>query len=152
MPDVARISADLERAGIGAIQVRGEGLGVVCAVDLGDVPRALEALKGEGFEMLLDLFCGDGGEDLSVTYHLRSISLDEDVYVRASLPYGGTLPSVWMSYPSALYPEREAAELFGLSLTGHPNPKRLLTSDAVEEPLMLKSTPVRTHEEVRRDG
>jgi NADH:ubiquinone oxidoreductase subunit C len=46
-------------------------------------------------------------------------------------------------------PERETAELFGLSLSGHPNPKRLLTTDGVP-PLLRKSVPVRTEEEVRR--
>jgi NADH:ubiquinone oxidoreductase subunit C len=34
---------------------------------------------------------------------------------------------------------------------GHPNPKRLLTSDEVEAPLLRKSTPIRTWEETRRD-
>ena len=34
-------------------------------------------------------------------------------------------------------PEREAAELFGLSLSGHPNPKRLLTTDGMP-PLLLQ--------------
>jgi NADH-quinone oxidoreductase subunit C len=152
MPDVPKIAADLERAGLGAVEVVEEGLGVVCRAAAPDLPRVLEALKSDGFEMLLDVFGADTGEGLAITYHMRSISLDEDVYVVTALAYGDTLASVWLSYPSALYPERETAELFGLELKGHPNPKRLLTSDAVEQPLLLKSTAVRTHEEVRRDG
>jgi len=151
MPDVAKIAADLERAGLGAVEIAEEGLGVVCRADTSDVPPVLEALKADGFEMLLDVFGADTGESLVITYHMRSISLDEDVYVMTGLEYGATLTSVWLSYPSALYPERETAELFGLELTGHPNPKRLLTTDAVEQPLLLKATAVRTHEEVRRD-
>ncbi|MRR12205.1 hypothetical protein EG835_07005, partial [bacterium] len=49
---------------------------------------------------------------------------------------------------SALLPERETAELFGLALCGHPNPKRLLTTEGIE-PLLLKSVPIRSAEEVR---
>ena len=152
MPDVAKIAADLERAGLSKVEVAEEMLGVVCRADTSDVPRVLKALKIDGFEMLLDVFGADTGESLALTYHMRSISLDEDVYVVTGLAYGDALASVWLSYPSALYPEREMAELFGLELKGHPNPKRLLTTDAVEQPLLLKSTAVRTHEEVRRDG
>jgi len=98
--------------------------------------------------MLLDLFGTDTGDDVEVTYHLRSLSRDEEVYVKTSLPYDGALRSVWNTYPSALAPERETAELLGLQLDGHPNPKRLLTTDGVE-PLLRKSVPIRTVEEVR---
>jgi NADH:ubiquinone oxidoreductase subunit C len=46
-------------------------------------------------------------------------------------------------------PERETAELFGLGLDGHPNPKRLLTTDGVP-PLLRRDVPIRTPEEFRR--
>jgi NADH:ubiquinone oxidoreductase subunit C len=70
------------------------------------------------------------------------------VYLKCHVPYEGELRSVWEVYPAALYPEREAAELLGFSLLGHPNPKRLLTTDGTP-PLLRKSVPVRTAEEVR---
>ena len=55
---------------------------------------------------------------------------------------------MWEIYPAALFPEREAAELLGMTLTGHPNPKRLLTVEGTE-PLLRKSVAIRTAEEVQ---
>jgi Ni,Fe-hydrogenase III component G len=51
-------------------------------------------------------------------------------------------------HPGALYPEREIAEMFGLDLCGHPNPKRLLTTEDSPPALLRRSTPIRTDEEV----
>ena len=41
------------------------------------------------------------------------------------------------------------AELLGLTLAGHPNPKRLLTTDGIP-PLLRKSQLIRSEEEVKR--
>jgi len=38
--------------------------------------------------------------------------------------------------------------LFGLTFSGHPNLKRLLTSDEVDVFLLRKDVPIRTEEEV----
>ena len=85
---------------------------------------------------------------MDAVYHLRSFTRDEEVYVKAAQPYGSDLASVWEIYPAALMPERELAEMFGLSLSGHPNPKHLLVTSGIE-PLLLKRIAIRTAEEVR---
>lgn len=123
---------------------------MLCRVPSAAVRSTLSALKSgeQGFDFMVDLFGHDTTEAVEITYHLRSFSRNEDVYVRASLPYGGTLSSVWELFPAALMPERETAEMFGLTLDGHPNPKYLLLTDAVP-PMLLKSTEIRTSEEVR---
>ena len=54
----------------------------------------------------------------------------------------------WASVLSLGLPERELAEMFGLTLSGHPNPKHLLITEDVE-PLLLKRVEIRTPEEVR---
>ena len=115
-----------------------------------DVVSALAALKASelAFVMLVDLLGIDTGEELEVSYHLRSFARDEEMHVKTRLPYDAELASVWEVYPAALMPERETAELFGLTLAGHPNPKRLLTTEGVL-PLLRKSVPVRTTEESR---
>ncbi len=143
------LSAALTAAGLTA-EVSDETLGTVARVAAADIAGALTALRDgdTAFALLLDLFVTDTGEDLELTYHLRSFARDEDAYVRVTAPYDGEVPSVWRVYPAALYPEREAAELFGMAFPGHPNPKRLLTTDEVELPLLRKSTPIRTEEEV----
>ncbi len=124
-------------------------LGILVRVSPAEAPAALEQLKEAGFRVLVDLFGTDTGEAIEVTYHVRSYEHGSDLFVRCGLPYDGTLRSVWTIHPSALMPERETAELFGLRLDGHPNPKRLLTTDGTP-PLLRRSVPVRTPEEFTR--
>jgi NADH:ubiquinone oxidoreductase subunit C len=98
--------------------------------------------------MLADMLGTDTGEGIELTYHLRSFARDEEIYVKANVAYDAEITSVWNIYPAALLPERETAELLGLTLAGHPNPRRLFTTDGVP-PLLRKDQPVRTVEEVR---
>ncbi len=144
-------AADVERllAGVDSAEVAEERLGVVARVGRAAVADALAALRDAGFESLVDLLGIDTGEHVEVTYHLRSYASGQDLFVKTALPYDGELESVWQVYPSALMPERETAELFGLRLSEHPNPKRLLTTDGVP-PLLRKDVPVRTPEEFTR--
>lgn len=149
-PDATLISRVLADAGI-AVSVEDQRVvGPVFRVPASDAPSALRALKesSHSYSFLVDLFGVDTGEAIDVVYHLRSYVFDEEVHVKVKHGYGSTLVSVWELYPAALMPERECAEMFGLSLSGHPNPKRLLSTDAVP-PLLLKSTLIRTAEEVR---
>lgn len=150
MPDVAAIHNTLSGAGLEEVTVEETPLGVICLAPPGRARAVLETLKGseQQFDFLVDLFATDAGDHVLITYHLRSLSRGEELYVRAELPYDGTLASVWEVFSGALMPEREAAELFGLSLSGHPNPKRLLTTEGVE-PLLLKRVEIRSAEEVR---
>jgi NADH:ubiquinone oxidoreductase subunit C len=143
------LSTAFTTAGID-VELSDETVGTLARIAPADVPAALEALRdGElAFAFLVDLFASDTGEALELTYHLRSFTRDEELFVRCAVPYDGDVPSAWRVYPAALYPEREAAELFGMTFPGHPNPKRLLTSDEVTEPLLRKSIEIRTEEEV----
>ncbi|MDI6844449.1 MAG: NADH-quinone oxidoreductase subunit C [Anaerosomatales bacterium] len=143
--------AEVERlvAGIEGAAASEERLGVVVRVGRGSVEETLAQLKAAGFDSLVDLLGTDTGEHVEITYHLRSYEAEQDVFVKTAVPYDGELASVWQTCPAALMPERETAELFGLTLSGHPNPKRLLTTDGVA-PLLRKDVAVRTPEEFRR--
>jgi NADH-quinone oxidoreductase subunit C len=125
-------------------------LGLVCRCVPKNAVAVLAALKDSehAFNVLVDLFGVDTGEAVDVVYHLRSIPRDEDVYVKAAHGYGSDLASVWEIYPAAAFPERECAEMFGLTLSGNPNPKHLLVTEGTE-PLLLKSVAIRGAEEVR---
>jgi NADH-quinone oxidoreductase subunit C len=150
-PDATPISKALSRAGV-PYSAEVEGLaGVVVRVPPDAVGAALAALRDSErrYEFMVDLFGIDTGEAIDVVYFLRSLGSDDEVKVRTTLQYGGDLASVWKLYPAALMPERECAEMFGLTLSGHPNPKRLLTTDKHDTPLLLKSVAIRTPEEVR---
>ena len=150
MLEATTVASALERAGIAGAAVAEENfLGLVVRLPIESARDALIALRdGEpAFEQLIDTFGADTGEGIEVTYRLRALSINEDLIVKSQIEYGGTLPSVIDAYLAVLLPERELAELFGLYLEGHPNPKRLLTLD-VTPPLLLKSTPIRTREEL----
>ncbi|MBA4370363.1 MAG: hypothetical protein C0418_02155 [Coriobacteriaceae bacterium] len=151
-PDATALSRTLVSAGVEGAGVSEEALGVLARVPTDAVAGALAALAEDGYSFLVDLFVTDSGEALELTYHLRSFGTDDEVFVRAVAGHGAEVPSVWETHPAALYAEREAAEMFGLSFPGHPNPKRLLTTDEIGEPPLLKSVPLRAHHEVARPG
>ncbi|MRR12549.1 NADH-quinone oxidoreductase subunit C [bacterium] len=146
-PDVNEISALL--APVVEADVAQTLLGVVARVRPRDVIEALGAFKSVGFESLMDFDGMDTGEAIELTWRLRSYAKDAEAYVKTTVPYESEIDSVWNVYPSALMPERETAELLGLRLGGHPNPRRLLTTDGVP-PLLRKSVSIRTEAEVER--
>ncbi len=135
--------------GISGVEFRDAEIGMLVRVPLEAVARMLPALRDAGFQSLVDFDGVDTGDDIELTWRVRSYSRDSDAVVKAAIPYDGTIESVWTVYPSALMPERETAELFGLGLNGHPNPKRLLTTDGVP-PLLRRDVPIRMPEEFRR--
>jgi NADH-quinone oxidoreductase subunit C len=137
----------LALAGIAA-ETADEALGTVVRLDAARIADALAALQTVGYDFLVDLFGTDTGERVELTYHVRAFATHVDVYLKTLVPYDGEAPSVWRIFPAALYPEREAAELLGVSFPGHPNPKHLLTTDAVG-PLLRRSVPIRGAEEVQ---
>ena len=151
-PAEARIAELLDAAGVADVSVTTEPFGMVVRVRAAAVEEALATLWHADYEMLVDMFAADTGEQIALTYHVRRLEDMHELYVRATVDYDGEAPSVWRVYPAALYPEREAAELFGVSFAAHPNPKRLLTTDEVEGYLLRKATPVRSEEEVTLRG
>jgi NADH-quinone oxidoreductase subunit C len=125
-----------------------EPLGPVVRLGADRICDALAALQTVGYDFLVDLFGTDTGERIELTYHLRAFATLEDHYLKVLVDYDGEAPSVWRVYPAALYPEREAAEMLGLSFPGHPNPKRLLTTEGFP-PMLRKSERIREAGEVQ---
>jgi NADH:ubiquinone oxidoreductase subunit C len=150
LPDVTAIGSALAGAGVTSAEVEKTSLGVTVRARATELAALLPALRDSSseFTFMVDLFGVDTGEGVELVYHLRSFSRDEDIFVRMAVDYDGSFASVWEIYPAALMPEREIAEMFGLSLQGHPNPKRLLTTDGMD-PMLLKRVEIRGPEEVR---
>lgn len=150
-PDVTAVASILERSGIRGATVESVAiLGTVARVSASDMRDALQTLKAcdARYAFMVDLFGVDTGETLDVVCHLRSFSRDEDLIVKAHHEYDAVYASIWDIFPAALMPEREMCELFGMKLAGHPNPKRLLTTDGVP-PYLRKEVAIRNAEEVR---
>jgi NADH:ubiquinone oxidoreductase subunit C len=150
LPDITVVRGLLARAGLSATVEGVEHLGVVCRVPAAEARESVVALRDSDFAFgfLVDVFGIDTGSEVDVVYRLRSLTRDEEIVVNAAHTYDAVLRSVWDVFPAALMPERELCELFGLRLLGHPNPKRLLTTDGCA-PYLRKDVEVRGSEEVR---
>lgn len=150
------IETILSAAGITPTSLGDESyLGLVLRVELERLLDTFAALKASelDFTQLIDLFGADLIEErgaIEITYRLRSLSRNSDLVIKTDVPEGGVLTSVTDFYLAALLPEREACEMFGLKLTGHPNPKYLLLTEDVP-PLLLKKQPIRTVEEAQAE-
>jgi NADH:ubiquinone oxidoreductase subunit C len=136
-------------SGVSGVEFRDAEIGMLARVPHESVARMLTALRDAGFESLVDFDGVDTGDGIELTWRVRSYARGAEAIIKTSVPYDGTIESVWLIYPSALMPERETAELFGLGLEGHPNPKRLLTTDGVP-PMLRRDVLIRTPEEFRR--
>ncbi len=103
------------------------------------LPLVATALRSGGFDYLQVQGAWDDGpgRDLVSFHHL--VALEEwvsgdgstpprEVRVEVSLPRDGdlTVPSLYPLYRGADWQERESFDMFGITYTGHPHPKRLL--------------------------
>lgn len=151
MLEISKVSSVLSDAGVECISCQPESkLECVVRVSPEHARKTLATLRDSELEcsILMDTFGADMGEKgIEVTYYLMSQKLNADVHVKCRIPQGGSYWSVTDEFLSALFPERELCEMFGLFLEGHSNPKRLLTSAGYINPL-LKSTEIRGKEEV----
>jgi NADH-quinone oxidoreductase subunit C len=63
--------------------------------------------------------------------------------VKTGLAEGRSLPTVTGLWPSAGFDEREAWEMYGIVFVGHPNLRRLLTTEDFEGFPMRKDFPLK---------
>jgi NADH-quinone oxidoreductase subunit C/D len=109
-------------------------------IDRNDVLSVLRYLKNEAavrFRMLYDLTaiderCRRSGSnrsrsDFTVVYHLFSFEAGADLRLKTALTAEAlSVPTVTGIWPSANWYEREVFDMFGITFTGHPFPRRLL--------------------------
>jgi len=104
-------------------------------VELLDRLRSLE----EPFNRLTDMCGVDHGDRLQVVYFLCRGYTGDLLVVKVDLPRrGASVPSVTALWPAAHWPEREIAEMFGITFDGHPEPGHLLLPDDFEGHPLLK--------------
>jgi len=95
----------------------------------------------------LDCLLGDhlperSDAPFAVVAHLTSHAHGHRLRVRTSLREGQTLPSATGLWPSAGFDEREVWEMFGVVFEGHPDLRRLLTTEDFEGHPLRKDFPV----------
>lgn len=93
----------------------------------------------EGYDLLSSVTCVDYSaykaklrtgisERFDVVYHLYSTSKGGGALcLHVRVPEGDTVPSATSVYPGANLQEREVYDLYGITFTGHPNLRRVLT-------------------------
>lgn len=105
-------------------------------LDANELPAFARFIKAEEtclFDYLSCLSGVDYPEYCEVVYHLYSMKHASKMTLRVTLPKDkpavASATEVWLG---ANWYEREAAELFGITFEGHPDPRRLLLPDDFE--------------------
>ena len=106
------------------------------------------------FEQLMDI-CGvdwpDRAERFEVVYNLLSVSLNQRLRVIVTTDETAPVPSVHGVWPVATWWERECWDLFGITFSGQPDLRRILTDYGFEGHPMRKDFPLTGYVEVRYD-
>ena len=132
-----------------------------------DVPRqdwlsVCDELRQAGFSYLDVLTAVDRETELEVLAVLARPSDWGTVGIRSRVPVGTPISSISSLFPAAVWHEREASEMFGISFAGLADSRPLLRRETLGGPPLLKSVvlaarvarewPGAAEPEVRDDG
>lgn len=102
-------------------------------VDPLQLAHFLEACRDDerlAFELLIDLTATDPAKDsadLWIGVQLLSLRQRQRLAIKCLLPKAApSLPTSAVVYRAAQWHERECAEMFGVTFTGHPDPRNIL--------------------------
>jgi len=106
------------------------------------------------FHCLMDL-CGvdypDRAQRFDVVYHFLSLTGNHRIRIKLAVAEGGAVPSLVDEFRAAGWFEREAYDLYGISFSGHPDLRRILTDYGFEGHPLRKDFPLTGFVEVRYD-
>ncbi|UYO47327.1 NADH-quinone oxidoreductase subunit C [Rhodopseudomonas palustris] len=126
-------------------------------VDAGKIVEVMRLLRDDPrfrFISFIDMTAVDyprRAERFEIVYHLLSPKLNERVRVKAEVGETTLVPSIIDVFPGADWFEREAYDLYGIIITGHPDMRRLLTDYGFEGHPLRKDFPLTGFVEVRYD-
>lgn len=107
----------------------------------------LEALRAQGWKMLLDLGAVDyplRAPRFDVVYHFLNVSPPQRLRVLCGVDGADPrLPTVSDLWPSANWAEREVYDLFGIVFDGHPDLRRIQMPHTWEGHPLRKDYPLR---------
>ena len=157
LQQVLGISVDRVRIALGETTI---------IVDASDLMRTMTALRDHEdlrFETLMDV-CGvdylqyrdevrEPGQRFAAVYHLLSLTHNRRLRVRtfATDDDFPVLPSMFDTWASANWFEREAFDLYGIVFEGHPDLRRILTDYGFIGHPFRKDFPLEGHVEMRYD-
>ena len=156
---------DLENLGAGiAAALPGAVLGRAIARDeltievrTDEIIRVLKYLRDDPscrFELLIDL-CGVDWpartNRFDIVYHLLSVSRNARLRVKVQTDENSPVPSAHDVYPAAIWFEREAFDMYGVTFSGHPDMRRILTDYGFSGYPLRKDFPLTGYVEVHYD-
>ncbi|MCR6629132.1 MAG: NADH-quinone oxidoreductase subunit C [Magnetospirillum sp.] len=114
--------------------------------DKDDLPPVAALLRSLGARLItitaLSPHRAPPGGEHALAYHF---DLGGDLLtVTVTVPPGGAVKSLVPLFPAADWNEREFAELYGIALEGHPNPRRLFVDESVDGAALDRLIPFST--------
>lgn len=106
------------------------------------------------FSQLIDITAADypgRAERFDLIYHLLSVHQNQRIRVKTPIAEDVAAPSVAGLFPAANWYEREVFDMFGISFTGHPDLRRILTDYGFEGHPLRKDFPLTGWVQVRYD-
>ena len=108
-------------------EFRGE---ISVTVELASLRKALEWLRGRGFDYLIDMSTVDHEHEeprFEVVYELYQMGKGVHLRVKSRFPEEpGEVPTVSDLWATANWHEREVWDMMGIRFTGHPDLRRIL--------------------------
>jgi len=106
------------------------------------------------FEELIDI-CGvdrpSREKRFDVVYHLLSVSRNARIRVKVRIDEATPVPSAAELYPAASWFERETFDMYGVTFSGHPDMRRILTDYGFSGYPLRKDFPLTGYVEVHYD-
>ena len=125
-----------------------DGLATVAvpAEQIVDTIRFLRFDNTPRFDLLIDI-CGAHWPQREAPFEVSYIlhSLDTNQRIRIKVSVGGeepAIPTITGFWPAANWPEREIWDMFGVTFTGHPDLRRLLSPNDWEGHSLRKDFPL----------
>ncbi len=149
-PVAAAVASTLERRFAGRLveksDFRGELTFRVVAIDWVEILTFCRDSPALDFDRL-DCLIGDhlperAEAPFEVIAHLTSLQFGCRLRLKAALAEGEALATATGIWPSASFDEREIYEMFGVSFTGHPDLRRLLTTPDFQGHPLRKDFPL----------
>ena len=130
---------------------------LILTVNQDSIVRVLNFLRDDSacqFKVLIDI-CGvdypERDPRFEVVYQLLSPAQNQRLMVKVGANADTPVPSATGIFSSAGWFEREVWDLFGISFSGHPDLRRILTDYGFEGHPLRKDFPLTGHVEVHYD-
>ncbi|MDQ3483574.1 MAG: NADH-quinone oxidoreductase subunit C, partial [Pseudomonadota bacterium] len=117
-----------------------------------DVLRALKDTPGLEYQQLMEIAGVDypgRAERFELNYHLLSLTKNRRIRVKLMTDEESLVPSVTDLWPVAGWLEREVYDLYGVTFSGNPDLRRILTDYGFEGFPFRKDFPLTGHVELR---